>query len=260
MKEEFMMLKNVFRAVAFSFVVLTAPSVHAQEAFSEGQKQALQGMMKDYLLKNPEIIQDALIELDRRQQAAQESAQKAALKEGKQSIFESAGAVIVGNPKGDVTLVEFFDYNCGFCKKSLGDVQELIKADPKLRVILKDFPVLGPDSVEASRVALAAKKQLKQEQMLEFHAKIMNIKGRVTGERALQLAKEMGLNAEKIQTDMNSPEIKALIEENVKLGDKLSLTGTPAFIIGEEIVFGAVGVEPLRKSIANLRKCGKAEC
>jgi protein-disulfide isomerase len=250
------------RTLLLAGSLVAASSILPAQAnpFSDSQKQAIEGMFKDFLMKNPEAIQDALMELDRRQQSAQEEAKKSILKTERSAIFEAQDAIVVGNPKGNVTLVEFFDYNCGFCKRSLNDLQEMIKSDPQLRVVLKDFPVLGPESVEASRVTLAAKRQLKAEQIMEFHTRLMNQRGRINGEKALQLAREMGLDAEKIQTDMNSPAIKTTLESHMRLADKLSITGTPAFILGESVIVGAVGVAPLRKAVASLRECGKTTC
>jgi protein-disulfide isomerase len=187
-------------------------------------------------------------------------AQQTALKEVRQTLINSPHSYVAGNLSGDITLVEFFDYNCGYCKQSLVDLRNLMKADPKLRVVLKDFPVLGPDSVEASRVALAAKEQLKGDKLFEYHAKLMETRGRVNGERAMALAKEMGLDLAKLQKDLESPNVRNALQENVGLGDKLGLSGTPAFIVGDEVIPGAVGVEPLRKLVANVRSCGKAEC
>ena len=135
-----------------------------------------------------------------------------------------------------------------------------MKADPKLRVVLKDFPVLGPDSVEASRIGVAAKQQLKGDRLFEYHTKLMETRGRVNGERAVAVAKEMGLDLAKLQKDAEADEAKAALQENVALGDKLGLTGTPAFVIGDEVISGAVGIEPMRKTIAGVRQCGRATC
>jgi protein-disulfide isomerase len=156
--------------------------------------------------------------------------------------------------------VEFFDYNCGYCKRALSDVQALVKSDPKLRVVLKDFPVLGPDSVEASRVSLAVKNQFQGQKLFDYHVKVMESRGRVNGERAIAVAKEMGADMGRLQRDMDAVEVKMALATNVELGDKLGLSGTPAFIIGDEVIPGAVGIEPLKQVITNVRKCGKASC
>jgi protein-disulfide isomerase len=233
---------------------------HAQTAFNDEQRQAIEQIVKDYLVKNPEVLQEAMTELERRQQDAQKTAQAAALTQEREKLLNSPRGNVVGNPAGDVTLVEFFDYNCGYCKRALSDLKTLIKTDPKLRVVLKDFPVLGPESVEASRVSLAVKQQIKGERLFEYHAKLMETRGRVNGERALAVAREMGLDVERLKKDMENPEVRQALQENVGLGDKLGLTGTPAFIVGDEVVSGAVGAEPLRQAIAGVRQCGKAVC
>ena len=131
--------------------------------FSDPQRQAIGEIVREYLMKNPEVLTEVIAELEKRQAEAQQCIQSGALKETHESLLNSPHSLVVGNPSGDVTLVEFFDYNCGYCKKALSDVRTLAKSDPKLRIVLKDFPVLGPDSVEASRVGLAVKNQLQGE-------------------------------------------------------------------------------------------------
>ena len=237
-----------------------SPALAQSNALTDPQKKAVEQIVRDFLLTNPEVIQEAIVELERRQQDAQKNAQKTALMSERNTLLHSPRGNVVGNPSGDVTVVEFFDYNCGYCKRALGDLRTLMKADPKLRVVLKDFPVLGPESVEASRVALGVKQQLSGDKLFDYHTKVMESRGRVNGERALQVAKEMGLDMARLQKDLDNAEIKAALQENVGLGDKLGLTGTPAFIIGDEVVSGAVGLEPLRKIVASTRQCGKAEC
>ncbi|MXQ12429.1 DsbA family protein [Microvirga makkahensis] len=254
-------LLKTCRAAALLGVLAVAPAAMAQTAvFNEQQKQAIGEIVKDYLLKNPEVLTEVIGELEKRQAQAQQAAQASAVQETKQTLLNAPHSYVAGNPSGDITLVEFFDYNCGYCKKALADVQTLMKSDPKLRVVLKDFPVLGPDSVEASRVALAVKNQLQGQKLFDYHAKVMETRGRVNGERAMAVAKEMGVDMAKLQKDMEGAEIRNALQENMALGDKLSLTGTPAFIIGETVIPGAVGIEPLKQLIANVRSCGKADC
>ncbi len=236
-----------------------APAMSAP-VFSDTQRQAIEAIVKDYLVKNPDVLQEAIAEGEKRAQETQKLAQAAALKESREALHNSPHGVVAGNPTGDVTLVEFFDYNCGYCRKALGDIQALIKGDPKLKVVLRDFPVLGAESLEASKLALAAKQQLKADKMFDFHVKLLETKGRVTGERALAVAKEMGLDTARLAKDAQGPEVKAALSENMTLGDKLGLSGTPAFIIGDEVIPGAVGVDPIRKTIGDVRQCGHANC
>jgi protein-disulfide isomerase len=248
-------------AAALMSLVALAPVATAQPAtFTEQQKQAIGQIVRDYLLQNPELLQEVMAELEKRQSEQQRVSQASALKEWRQTLLNAPHSIIAGNPQGDVTLIEFFDYNCGYCKRALSDVRTLAKADPKLRIVLKDFPVLGPDSVEASRVSLAVKNQLQGDKLFDYHTKVLETRGRVNGERAMAVAKEMGVDMARLQKDIESPDVRAALQENVGLGDKLGLTGTPAFIIGEEIIPGAVGLEPLKQVVAGVRKCGKATC
>lgn len=256
------------RRMALTGVALTAlgTSAMAQSqpsqnpALTPDQQKAVTEIVRETLLKNPELIQEALIELERRNQVAQVEAQKNAVVAEKAALSDPATSVIVGNPQGDVTLVEFLDYNCGYCKRAMGDVEALAKADPKLRIVIKDFPILGPDSVEASRVAIAVKNQLSGEKYWNFHMKLMGAKGRVNAAKALEIAKESGADIERVKKDIDAPATRAAIEQTVALGDRLGLTGTPAFVLGNEIVFGAVGQAALKAKIDAVRKCGKTEC
>jgi protein-disulfide isomerase len=248
------------RAAAFAGALTAAGTAAAQAPFNEAQRREIGDVVKEYLLKNPEILRDAMVELERRETESQKASQKTALSQSRDMLLNSGRDVVAGNARGDITVVEFFDYNCGYCKRALTDMQALLKGDPKIRVVLKDFPVLGPDSVEASRAALAAKRQLGPEKQFEYHVKLMETRGRINGERAIALAKEMGLDAAKLQKDMENPEVKQTIQDNVVLGDKLGLTGTPAIVVGDEVISGAVGLEPMRKTVAGVRQCGKAVC
>lgn len=242
--------------VAFGLGALPARA----QTLSDDQRKAVVELVRETLLKNPELIQEALVELERRNQVAQVEAQRNALAAEKASLTDPATSVLAGNLQGDVTIVEFMDYNCGFCKRAMEDVRTLAKDDPKLKIVIKDFPILGPDSVEASRVAIAAKAQLQGQKYWDFHLKLMGTKGRINGAKALEVAKEAGADIERIKKEMEAPATRAVIEQTVALGDRLGLTGTPAFIVGDEVVFGAVGVPALKQKIEAVRKCGKATC
>jgi protein-disulfide isomerase len=230
------------------------------EGLTPDQRKAVVELIRETLLKNPELIQEAMVELERRNQVAQVEAQRSALAAEKANLTDPATSVLAGNLQGDVTIVEFMDYNCGFCKRAMEDVRTLAKDDPKLKVVIKDFPILGPDSVEASRVAIAVKSQLQGQKYWEFHLKLMGTKGRINAAKALEVAKEAGVDIERVKKEMEAPATRAVIEQTVALGDRLGLTGTPAFIVGDEVVFGAVGVAALKQKIEAVRKCGKATC
>ncbi|MET0605410.1 MAG: DsbA family protein [Beijerinckiaceae bacterium] len=229
-------------------------------AFSPAQKQAIEAIIKDYLLQNPEILREALMELESRQREAERVAQKKALEEQQAALLSENGSIVVGNPKGDVTLVELFDYNCGYCKKSLVDMQALLKSDPKLKVVLRDFPILGPDSVEASKVAMAVKQHLKGDKYFDYHVRLMSSRGRAGKDRALEVAKEMGLDPVKLAKDAESPAVAQAIQQTLQIAEALSVNGTPAFVVGDEVIAGAVGEETMRRAIQSVRQCGKASC
>lgn len=254
-------LPRLMRGLGLAGVMLMLFAAPLQaQSLSSDQKKAVADLIRETLLKNPEIIQEALVELERRNTVAQAEAQKSAVTAEKARLTDPATSVILGNPQGDVTVVEFMDYNCGFCKRAMEDVRALAKDDPKLKIVIKDFPILGPDSVEASRVALAVKSQLQGQKYFDFHTKLMATKGRVNGAKALEIARDAGADVERVKKDMDGPAVKAAIEDTVALGDRLGLTGTPAFIVGDEVVFGAVGAGPLKSKIDSVRKCGKATC
>ena len=229
-----------------------------QGGFSEEQRQAIGTLVREYLLRNPEVLQEAFQVLQEREAEIERSRQAEALRTEREKLFSSPSDYVLGNPGGDVTLVEFLDYNCAYCKKAVADIKALLKSDPKLRVVLKEFPILGPDSVEASRVALAAKGQLKGDKVLEFHSRLMESRGVVNGDRARTLAREIGLDMTRLEKDLQTSAADEAIRANLALGEKLGISGTPGFVVGDAVVAGAVGTEPLRKAIANVRSCGKA--
>jgi len=241
-------------AALIAALVLPAAALAQPSSFSPEQREAIGVIIRDYLVKNPEVLQEAFNELQRRTQEAEAAGRAQVLTSERDKLESSPRDFVLGNPQGDVTMVEFLDYNCGYCKRAVADVKALIKADPKLRVVIKDFPVLGPGSVEASRVALAAKSQLAGDKLYEFHTKLMEKRGQATGESAKAVAKEMELDMVRLEKDLQSNEISATLQENMELGEKLGINGTPGFVIGNEVIAGAVGAEPLRQVIASTRK------
>jgi len=229
---------------------LPAASVVQAQTFSGDQRQEIEAIIKDYLIAHPEVIKEVMAELERRQQEAEAEKRRVTLEENKATLFRSPHQVVLGNPQGNVTMVEFFDYNCGFCKRALSDMLDLIKSDSNLKFVLKEFPVLGEGSVEAARVAVAARMQdTSGKKYLEFHQKLLGGRGAADKMRALAVAKEVGFDMARIEKDMGSDEVKKTIEENMKLADALGVNGTPSYVVGEEVVVGAVGIEALREKL-----------
>lgn len=234
------------------------PGEHAE--FTARQKSEIEAVIKDYLLNHPEVLQDAMAELEKRQAAAEAEKTQTFLSSNAATVFNSSRQIVLGNPNGNVTMVEFFDYNCGYCKRAMADMLDLLKSDPNLRIVLKEFPVLGPGSVEAAKVAVAVRMQGKDgAKYLEFHQKLLGGRGQADKARALAAAKDAGFDVAKIEADLENPEVKASLEETLRLGEQLGLNGTPSYIVGSDVVVGAVGLDALRGKISTAR-CGKAQC
>ena len=223
----------------------TLPSASAQ-GFSDSQRGDIETIVRNYLLAHPEVLEEAMAELSKRQAAAEAEKHQA--------------GVVLGNKDGDVTFVEFFDYNCGYCKRAMADMLDLMKTDPKLKVVLKEFPVLSQGSVEAAQVAVAVRMQDPTgKKYLDFHQKLLGGRGAADKARAMAAAKEAGLDTARIEKDLASPEVRATIEENFKLAEAMGMNGTPSYVIGQQVVIGAVGLDNLREKIG-VARCGKATC
>jgi len=182
-----------------------------------------------------------------------------AVKENADDLFRPATSPIAGNAKGDVTMIEFFDYNCGYCKKAFSDVAQAIEKDKQIKVVLKEFPILSKGSEEASRVALAAKMQGKY---WEFHRAMLESQGQANEAAALRVAEKLGLDMVRIKKDMASPEVKKEIDDTRKLATKMGIQGTPHFIVGDRIIPGAPEnlAELLGKNVSEVRKDGCKVC
>jgi protein-disulfide isomerase len=219
--------------------------------FTPQQRKAIEEIIHDYLTKNPDLMLDVL-------QAAQDklkndSREKAtvALVEHKRELLEDPETPIGGNPRGDVSLVEFFDYRCPYCKQVVPALDALLAKDKQLRLVYKEFPVLGPDSVHAARAALASRKQGKYEAM---HRALMAVKGQIDEPAIMKVASSVGLDVERLKADMAAPEIDRALKANIKLAEALDIRGTPGFVIGDEIVPGAVSLEALKQLIDAARQ------
>lgn len=219
-------IKKLLVASALS-TALVAPASFAADSFTDAQKQDFQKMVHDYIVNNPEVLVEASQALQQKQQQNMQEQAKSAIAENANQLFVG-NTTSVGNPKGDVTLVEFFDYQCGHCKKMKPVMSELVKNDKNLRVLYMEFPIFGKSSELASRAALAASMQGKYQQM---HNALFDIDSRLDEKLIMGAASSIGLNVEKLKTDMNSKEVSNMLDVNRKLAEKLRLMGTPAFIV-----------------------------
>jgi protein-disulfide isomerase len=228
-------------ALALGLFVLAFSPARA-EGFSPGQKTEIESIIKDYLLKNPEILRDAIIVLEAREKAAETKARQEVVSDSSGLLYSGANQAVIGNPNGKITLVEFFDYNCGYCKRALGDLARLMKQNPDLRVLLRDLPILSPGSAEAAKVANAVRLQFQGEKFWQFHQKLL------------------GSDMDRLAKDATAPGVTAGIEESDKLAKSLQVTGTPSYVIGGDVVVGAVGYDELEAKVENIKKCGKVIC
>ena len=252
-----------FRLLApalFALALCGAPPPASAQSFSDGQRGDIETIVRNYLLAHPEVLEEAMTELGKRQAAAEAEKHEASVATNAETIFNSPRGVVLGNKDGDVTFVEFFDYNCGYCKRAMADMLDLMKTDPKLKVVLKEFPVLSQGSVEAAQVAVAVRMQDPGgKKYLDFHQKLLGGRGAADKARAMAAAKEAGLDTARIEKDLASPEVRATIEENFKLAEALGLNGTPSYVVGNDVVVGAVGLGTLKEKV-NAARCGKATC
>jgi protein-disulfide isomerase len=230
---------------------LVSRAADDKSSFSPAQKKEIEQMMHDYLIQHPEVLSEAINALQAKEDEAKEAKQVAAVKSHKKDIFEQTENTVIGNPKGDVTLVEFFDYNCGYCKAMFPAMMEALKEDGKVRLILKEFPILGPSSVTASRAALASRKQGKYN---EFHLAMLGHKGSLTDDTVFAIAKDSGLDIDKLKKDMDDPTVAAIINKNRQLAQALDIEGTPALIVGDTLVPGAVPKARLVELLKQARK------
>ena len=250
------LLNRLARAAAASMLALgllaplAAAPVAAEEGFVFEDQAAFEAAVRAYLMERPEVIMEALEVLEQRQEAEREARRVAALEAGAAELFDNPATPVVGNPDGDVTLVEFFDYRCGYCRGMAEELMELVDSDGNIRVVMMEFPILGPESLFAARAALAARQQDAYDAM---HRALMIKPGQVTPASVLATAEELGLDVAKLQADMKSSEVDEVIRTSHRLAGELDINGTPAFVIGRRIIPGAVGVETLKGLIEEQR-------
>jgi protein-disulfide isomerase len=220
-------------------------------AVGTAEREAIETVIKEYLLENPEILIEALNAYESNRRLAEAERQKLAVVENLDALTNDPSSPSIGNPDGDVVLVEFFDYRCGYCRASAPHVQAAIKSDPNLRVVMKEFPILSEESIVGARAALAAGMQGKYE---EFHFALMNNSGDLSDGHLRRLANQLGIDADRMAEDMESDEVAEAIARNRALAQQLGINGTPAFIIGEELIPGAVELDVLLAKIAEVRE------
>lgn len=218
-------------------------------------KAEIEKIVRDYLVANPEILEEMQTALDAKRKEEQRVAQIEIIRDNKDELFNASYDGVVGNPSGKISIVEFYDYNCGFCKRAMEDMVALTAEDPDLRFVLKEFPILGPDSQKAHVVA-SAFQRLMPEKYGEFHNQLLGGQGRASEASAMKIALALGADEAKLREAMKSPEITENFAKTYDLANKLQITGTPSYVVGDEVVFGALGKDVLAEKIA----AAKAAC
>lgn len=229
------------RSTALSALALSAAFLLPGSAIAQDKpldREAVEAIVREYILSHPEIITEAIQVLQQREEEAQRKAVSDAIAANREELERSKTSPVIGNPKGDVTLVEFFDYNCPYCRQAKAELKAALEEDKGVRVVLKEFPILGPGSTAAARAALAAQKQGKY---AAFHDALMSHPGRIQDEATVfQIAEETGLDMARLKTDMEAADIQAELDANAELAAKLGVRGTPAFVIGDTLIPSAV--------------------
>jgi protein-disulfide isomerase len=227
-------------------------TVNAAE-FSDSQRKEMESIIRDYLLANPELLREVGQLLDQKEKLAEEEQRRGGLASNAAQIFRDKNDFVAGNPNGNVTMVEFFDYNCGWCKKGFPEVMSLLETDKDLKIVMKEFPIFGGDSDYAAQAAIAANKQGKY---WALHVAMMSHEGKITKETVDELAAAQGLDMARLKKDMESPETAGILERNRTLAQSLAINGTPAFIIDDKLVPGYLPKAELAGAINDVRAKG----
>lgn len=239
-------MKSLRLAVLAVSILLPLPAF-AQELSEERVKE----LALEAILENPQIIMEAVQLLEQQEATAQAEATADVLKEQRQLLDQDPNAPVLGNPDGDVTVVEFFDYNCPYCRRAMSEVGGLIEADPNVRLVFREWPILGDGSVFAAKAALAARNQDKYK---EFHWVLMGMEERAQEASVLRIAEEIGLDVDQLRSDMEAPEVQAHIDESMRLAQALGFNGTPSFVIGDNLVPGLVEQDQLEALVNEARE------
>jgi len=250
------MKKTVCTGFAAIILATTNPNftaAQANEDKTDFNRAEIETIVREYLLSNPEIMLDVQAALQEKQREAQQKAVLETIEVASDELFHSANDGVIGNPDGDVTVVEFFDYNCGFCKRALTDMESLVQSDSNLRFVLKEFPILSEDSHKAHVVSMAVH-LLEPEKYTEFHRKLLGGSERATEDSAIKVALDLGIDETALRQKMQDPAIDQIFGSTYQLAEQLQITGTPGYVVGKEIVSGALGEQVLREKIEAARQ------
>ncbi len=246
-------MRQLLTTLASAVLAVSLSWSASAASFKPTEKAEIESIIQSYLLEHPEILRDMSIRLDAADKEREVQARAGTLKNKAAEIFHDETDAVLGNPKGDVTVVEFMDYNCGWCKKSVKEMKVLLETDKNIRVVMKEFPIFGEGSEYAAKAALAS---VKQGKYWELHQALFAAESKVTPEVVDQIAVEQGLDLARLKTDMQDPEIAANIQRTQILAQTLLFTGTPAFLVDDQVTPGYTPIDGLMASIATVRAAG----
>lgn len=245
------MIRILCAALALVLFALQ-PASAADSDPAEGMSKAeIETIVRDYLMAHPEVIVEALQEMQAREEQAQAERQRRMVVAHAERLDDPTGRFVAGNPDGDVTIVEFFDYRCGYCKRVMPTLFDEVERDGNVRLVFKEYPVLGEDSVLGARAAVAA---ARQDRYRDMHLALMQTRGGLTEDKIMAIAEDLGLDTAQLRLDMVAPETETHLARNYELGQILGIRGTPGFVIGTQVVPGAIGPDRFRQLIAEARK------
>lgn len=237
---------------------ITGPDAVSQGAgLSAQQADEVAGLVRKTLVENPEILEEVSLALERKRAEDQAEQRKDLIVQKKDLIFSSGDDHVAGNPDGDITVVEFFDYNCPYCQRAFGDIKALIESDPNVRVVFKEFPVLSEESYDAALVGIAMEKQ---GLYMPFHEKLITHQGRADRATALQIARDLGADMAKLEEVIADPATVEIVRGTHSLADDLGINGTPAYVVGDEVLVGWAPLAELKKQLESARKDGCLVC
>lgn len=248
-----MMTRPLIPALALAAALSLPAQAFDLEAMSAAEREAFRAEIRSYLLENPEVIMEAVAVLEQREAQAQSAADVELVKANAEAIFEDTHSWVGGNPAGDITLVEFMDYRCGYCRRAKPEVKDLLEFDGNIKIIIKEFPILGEQSMMASRFAIATKQVAGDDMYKAVHDALMEFKGDVNDAALRRIAEPLGLPVDDIMARMDSEEVTEVIAANHALAQRLGITGTPSFVMGDQMLRGYLPLDQMQRVAEEIR-------
>ena len=247
------MLRSLIRALPVTLALAGPAAALDLDAMTDAEREAFGAEVRAYLLENPEVLMEAIAVLDQKQAETAARGDTAMIADHAEALFEYEGDWVGGNPDGDITVVEFMDYKCGYCRRAFPEVKELVSSDGEIRYILKEFPILGEQSLMASQFALAVKSLEGDEAYKQAHDALMTMRADVSEDSLATLADSIGADFEAVRAEMDSPEVSQIIAENRQLAQAMQVSGTPSFVMGDQMLRGYLPLAQMRELVAQQR-------